>query len=117
MREITHLVLLGRVSGGTAKKGDIDLSEQDPAKIVKKGDTELTDWRPAVYVAGRVVWHTAMHSRSRDWVKTGKAQPEQMFPLYFENETYRRSPEEQSPRAAAAEVRRAECVILGPQCA
>ena len=79
MREITHLVLLGRVSGGTAKKGDIDLSEQDPAKIVKKGDTELTDWRPAVYVAGQVVWHTAMHSRSRDWVKTGKAQPEQMF--------------------------------------
>jgi hypothetical protein len=29
MREITHLVLLGRVSGGTAKKGDIELSEQE----------------------------------------------------------------------------------------
>jgi hypothetical protein len=27
MREITHLVLLGRVRGRTAKKGDIELSE------------------------------------------------------------------------------------------
>ena len=41
--------------------------------------------------------------------KPVKLNPSRCFPLYFEKQTYRRSPEEQSPRAAAAEVHRAAC--------
>jgi hypothetical protein len=44
-----------------------------------------------------------MRADVADGSKPVKLNPSRCFPLYFEKQTYRRSPEEQSPRAAAAE--------------
>jgi len=94
MREITHLVLLGRVSGGTAKKGDTELTEQE----LRRASGGIRGW-PSRYRRGLlprtakidVVWHTAMHSRRRGWARLGSRVTQSRLPLFPQQQTFKES--------------------------